>query len=59
MCSPRDSVQRDPILGVDSAQTYDHRLRSRIGDEDPIFLMIYYDNDQFCGVEIYYYLSIE
>lgn len=47
-------MQRDQIRGVNSAQTYDHPLRSRIEDEDPIFLMIYYDNDQFCGEEIYY-----
>lgn len=47
-------MQRDQIRGVNSAQTYDHPLRSRIEDEDPKFLMIYYDNDQFCGEEIYY-----
>lgn len=47
-------MQRDQIRGVNSAQTYDRPLRSRIEDEDPKFLMIYYDNDQFCGEEIYY-----
>lgn len=52
--SPRGSVQRSQTQGADSTQTLVRRPRSRTVDEDPIFLMIYYDNDQFYGEDIYY-----
>lgn len=51
---PLDLVQRSLTEVVDSAQTHVHRQQSRTVDEDPKFLMIYYDNDQFYGEDIYY-----
>lgn len=54
-CSPQVSVQPNRVPAEDGAQNDIHLLhRFRIADEDPKFLMIYYDNDQFCGEDIYY-----
>lgn len=55
LCSPQISVQVNLVPVEDVAQNDIHLLhRFRIADEDPRFSMIYYDNDQFCGEDIYY-----
>lgn len=48
-------MQQDRALAEDELQS-DVRLlhRSDTVDEDPKFSMIYYDNDQFGGEDIYY-----
>lgn len=55
MNSPQVSVQRSRALAeVESRSDILPPRRSRTVDEDPRFSMIYYDNDQFCGEDIYY-----
>lgn len=58
MYSPQVSVQQSRALAEVEAQSDIHRpRRSRTVDEDPKFSMIYCDNDQFCGEDIYYLLE--
>lgn len=53
--SPQVSVQRSQALAEVEAQSDVLRRRQfRTADEDPRSSMIYYDNDQFCGEDIYY-----
>jgi SPX domain protein involved in polyphosphate accumulation len=47
-------VQQDRALAEDEWRSDVSQHRSDIVDVDPKFSMIYYDNDQFGGEDIYY-----